>query len=836
MSTTYPIQKVIGQLSTAIEQQAIVIVQAPPGAGKSTILPLMLLDEPWLQGKRIIMLEPRRLAARSVATRMASILKEEAGNTVGYRVRFENVVSKATRCEVVTEGILTRMMQTDNTLDGIGLVIFDEFHERSLQADLALALCLQVQQVLRSDLRILIMSATLDGDKLSSRLNGAPVITTAGKQYPVDLRYIPADKEQQISISAARAIRKAILEQTGDILVFLPGSGNIRRVAELLADDSLPVIICPLYGDLPFHKQQEAILPNSGGRRKVVLATSIAETSLTIEGITTVIDSGQSRVPRFDPRSGLTRLETVRVTRDSADQRAGRAGRLGPGICYRLWSETQHHTLQPSRQPEILEADLAPLVLELASWGVEDPKELTWITSPSAGAVSQAREILQQLGALQGTKITARGREMLRLPTHPRISHMLLEASALDVINGGNRTAYFLSLATDIAAALEERDPLPRESGSDLSLRIEALRKWRKGERIIGEINVFERIERLAMSWRKIFKIDRDDSAPIDSDIGKLLAEAYPERVARQLEKHGIRYKLPQGRVVRLPEHDGLMRNSWLTIAQLDSGSGEGKIFLAAPLLEEDLLFRAEDKESVVWDRERGIISTLEKRIGNVVLSSKPLSNVSQESRIEVLIKTFQNEGLKLLSWNDDHRKWQARVMSLRRWRPDEPWPDVTEEHLIRTAHEWLTPFLGAVYKPLDFQRLNIDQLLSTLLPWDLHTRLDQLAPNSLSVPSGSKIPINYSITGDTPTLEVRLQEMFGQVETPTVNAGKTKMMLHLLSPGYKPVQVTQDLKSFWQTAYHEVRKELRVRYPKHSWPEDPWTAQAVRGARKRKV
>lgn len=423
---------------------------------------------------------------------------------------------------------------------------------------------------------------------------------------------------------------------------------------------------------------------------------------------------------------------------------------------------------------------------------------------------------------------------MLRLPTHPRISHMLLEASALDAINWGNRTAYFLSLATDIAATLEERDPLPRESGSDLSIRIEALRKWRKGERIIGERNVFDRIERLAMSWRKIFRIDRDDSAPVDSDIGKLLAEAYPERVARQLEKHGIRYKLPQGRVVRLPEHDGLMRNSWLAIAQLDSGSGEGKIFLAAPLLEEDLLFRAEDKEFVVWDSERGIISTLEKRIGNVVLSSRPISVISQESRIEVLIKTFQNEGLKLLSWNDEHRKWQARVMSLRRWRPDEPWPDVTEENLIRTAHDWLTPFLNTVYKPLDFQRLNIDQLLSTLLPWELHSRLDQLAPSSLSVPSGSRIPINYSITGDTATLEVRLQEMFGQVETPTVNAGKTKIILHLLSPGYKPVQVTQDLKSFWQATYHEVRKELRMRYPKHSWPEDPWTAQAVRGARKR--
>ncbi|HEX6226697.1 MAG TPA: ATP-dependent helicase HrpB [Chryseolinea sp.] len=837
MSTTYPVQKVVGQLTKTLETQPIVILQAPPGAGKSTILPLLLLDEPWLQGKKIVMLEPRRLAARSVALRMAKILNEEIANTIGYRVRFENAVGKNTRCEVVTEGVLTRMMQVDNTLDGVGLVIFDEFHERSLQADLALVLCLQVQQVLRSDLRILIMSATLDGDKLSAQLSNAPVIATAGKQFPVSLQYIAPEKDIPISASTARVVRKAVREQSGDILTFLPGTGDIHRVRELLEAENLPVNIFPLYGDLPFHQQQDALLPNSDGIRKVVLATSIAETSLTIEGITTVVDSGQSRVPRFDPRSGLTRLETIRVTKDAADQRAGRAGRLGPGVCYRLWSEATHHSLQPMRQPEILEADLAPLLLDLANWGIADPFDLMWITPPPAGAVNQAKELLSQLGALQEWKITARGKEMLRLPTHPRIAHMLLEATAFDLIqNSGENSNAFLALATDIAATLEERDPLPKSAGTDLSLRIEILRKWRNGDRVSAERNILERIERLASAWRKIFKISMDNTMPIDSDVGRLLAEAYPERIARQLEKNGTRYKLVHGRVARLPDHDALIRNSWLAIAQIDAGGGEGKIFLAAPILDEDLSHRAGDNESVVWDTEKGIVATSEKRIGNVVLSSKPLVMIPEQLRIDVLIRAFQSQGLKMLSWNDEHREWQARVMSLRLWRPEEAWPDVSDENLLLTATDWLSPFLNAVNKPGDFQRLDVNQLVSTLLPWEAKNRLDQLAPARLVVPSGSMIKINYSVNGDTPVLEVRLQEMFGLLETPTVNSGRTKVMLHLLSPGFKPVQVTQDLKSFWQTAYHEVRKELRMRYPRHSWPEDPWTAEAVRGAKKRRT
>lgn len=826
LRVSYPVLEIIPALKQALLKNSVVILQAPPGAGKSTVLPLQLLDEPWLKNKKMIMLEPRRLAARSVALRMAEELDQQAGDTVGYRVRFESVVGKNTRIEVVTEGILTRMIQTDNSLEDVGLVIFDEFHERSLQADLALALCYQAQQVLRSDLRILIMSATLDGEKISSIFNRAPIITSTGKQFPVVFQYIPSEKDVHISVATARAIRKALREQTGDMLVFLPGAGEIQRVQTLLETENSSALVVPLYGDLPFKKQQEAILPHPQGMRKIVLATSIAETSLTIEGITTVVDSGHARVPRFDPRSGLTRLETVRVTKDAADQRAGRAGRLGPGVCYRLWSEATHHLLQPSRQPEIMEADLASLILELANWGIQNLNELTWITSPPEGAVKQARELLHTLEALENNKVTARGKEMLKLPTHPRIAHMLLSPLSLR----GE-----VALATDMAAIIEERDPLPKEAGADLSLRVEVLRKWRSGERISADRNVLERIERMAASWRKIFKLNVDNSNPIDAEVGKLVAEAYPERIARQQDKQSVRYKLANGRMVRLPDHDPLLRETWLAVAQLDAGHGEGKIFLAAPIREDDLLHRAKENEVVKWDAERGIIvANLEKRIGNVVLSSKPLSKIPDELRIKILCEAVQTEGLKLLGWDDAQREWQARVSSLRTWRHNEGWPDVSDENLLKTTDVWLAPYLTTTFRKSDFQKLDLHQILTAIIPWELNSKLDKLAPARIQVPSGSFIKLNYFNDGAPPTIEVRLQEMFGLLETPAINEGRTKILLHLLSPGYKPVQVTQDLKSFWQTIYHEVRKELRMRYPRHHWPEDPWTAEAVRGAKRR--
>lgn len=817
---------VLTEVKEKLDKHPVVILQAPPGAGKSTVLPLHLLTEYWLSGKKIIILEPRRLAARSVAMRMAELSGEVIGKSVGFRIRFENCVSENTRLVVVTESILTRMIQNDNAVEDIGLIIFDEFHERSLHADLALALSLQVQHVLRNDLRILIMSATLDGERLSSKLN-APMITATGKQYPVSFQYIPQAEKIPLAVQVIKGIRKALLENQGDVLAFLPGAGEIKRTAELLEAENLPVNIHPLYGDLNFKKQQEALLPGTDGKRKVVLSTSIAETSLTIEGVSIVVDGGYSRIPRFDPRSGFTRLETIRVTRDAADQRAGRAGRLGPGICYRLWSQGTHSNLVATRNPEILDADLASMMLELSQWGAQNIDDLTWITTPPPGAVSQALELLQQLGALHGKGITERGREMLRIPTHPRIAHMLLEAKYSDLTN--------LTLAIDIAALLEERDPMPKDSGADLSLRIELLRRWRKGQSVSVDGYALDRIERLAMSWRKLFRVQVDNNPVSDTQVGKWLMAAYPERIGKQIEKHGERYKLMNGRLAKLPNHDPLHREQWLAVAQLDAGNQEGKIFMAAPLDDKDLRPLANEKEIISWDHEREMITaTLELRLGNLVLFTTPLKNVQDEKRIEILCGIIREKGLSFLNWQEEQTSWQARVLSLRQWRPGEPWPDVSNLNLLNTLQEWLAPFLQNLYKKTELQKLDHNAILTSILPWDLNSKFLQFAPSHLQVPSGSMVKLNYFDDGRPPIMEVRLQEVFGLQETPAVNNGKNKVVMHLLSPGYKPVQVTQDLKSFWGNTYPEVRKELRTRYPKHSWPEDPWTAQAVRGAKKR--
>lgn len=769
------------------------------------------------------MLEPRRLAAKAVATRMASLRGEDAGETVGYSVRFESKTTSKTRLHVVTEGILTRMIQSDNSLEGVGMVIFDEFHERSLQADLALALCLQVQQVLRPDLRILIMSATLDSEQLSAKLN-APVITSTGKQYNVERRYVSADADSPIQSRVARTIVKAMSESGGDVLAFLPGAGEISKTQQILEENNVGARIHLLYGDLPFRQQQDALTPDAGGARKIILATSIAETSLTIEGVRIVVDSGYSRVPRYDVRSGLTRLETVRVTRDAADQRAGRAGRLGPGICYRLWPEATQHHLQPSRKPEIEEADLAPLMLELFNWGIRKVDELNWITQPPPGAVSQAIELLQQLDAIDDHRvITQRGKEMLRLPTHPRIAHMLLVAKEMkdDVI----------TTAADIAALLEERDPM-RDGGADLSLRIDALRKYRSGERVVADRHILDRVEKLSASWRKLFNVKPSLAIIADEQVGELLASAYPERIARQEGKHSERFKLSNGRVVRLPTNDALSRESWLAVAHLDGGGGEGKIFLAAPLNEDDLKHMAVEHENVRWENER-IVSSLEFRIGALVLSSRQGGKIDLSKRLSILCNVVRENGLEMLGWSDEQIQWQARVMSLRKWRGD-TWPDVSDEALLRTLETWLSPFLGNISKRSELEKLDLNAILDSMLDWELQGKLNHLAPKRLEVPSGSMIQLHYSMDGADPVMEVRLQELFGLLETPAVNEGRVRILIHLLSPGYKPVQVTQDLKSFWKNTYHEVRKELHRRYPKHSWPEDPFTAKAVRGVKRR--
>ncbi|MDQ3045924.1 MAG: ATP-dependent helicase HrpB [Bacteroidota bacterium] len=822
-----PIIEIIPQLKEQLISHPVVILQAPPGAGKSTVLPLELLNEKWLQEKKIIMLEPRRLAARSVANRMASLLNEDIGERVGYRIRFENRISKATKIEVVTEGILTRMLQNNNALDDVALVIFDEFHERSLNADLALALCFQVQQVFRPDLRLLIMSATLDGAKLSSLLNNAPVLTSLGRQYPVKTIYIAGDDKEYLHLRMSKAIRKALLEQPGDILAFFPGAGEIQRTQELLEAESGNFSVYPLYGDLPHQKQQEALMPHPQGRRKVVLATSIAETSLTIEGITTVVDGGVARVPRFDPRTGLTKLDTVKVTKDAADQRAGRAGRLGPGVCYRLWSEGSHVHLNASRNPEIMDADLAPLVLELSTWGAS-VNELMWLSPPPSGAVSQALELLTQLGAIEKNKITARGKKLLQLPTHPRIAHLLEEALEAGGI--------FPALACDIASLLEERDPLGKEAGTDLSLRVEVLRKWRKGERVNADRRLLERVERLAQTWRKLLRADVDNEAPNVFAVGKLIAAAYPERIAKKIDKKQLRYRLSNGRMVKLAETDPLHHEEYLAIAQLDAGSNEGKIFMAAPLDVKDIRHLAIEKQAVSWDDERGmIIASADKMVGNIVIESKAITKINDELRIPLLCETIREKGLRMLGWAESQEDLQARIGSLRNWRPDDNWPDITEENLLATLEVWLAPYLNNINKQSELQKLDLNQILLSSLPWELSQKLDKLAPAKLEVPTGSMIRLNYFPDGSKVEMAVRLQEVFGLFATPTVNDGRTKVLMHLLSPGYKPVQVTQDLNSFWNKTYFEVRKDLLSRYPKHHWPLDPLTAEAMRGPKRRK-
>ena len=825
MLTVLPIIEIIPDLKKGLAEHNTLILQAAQGAGKSTYLPLQLLNEPWLAGKKIILLEPRRLAAKTVASRLAFQLNEEVGETVGYKIRFENKISKSTRLEILTEGILTRMLQEDGALENIGLVIFDEFHERSLHADLALALTREIQTILRPDLRILIMSATIDGEKLSSVLNNAPIITSKGRQHPIKFNYEGADEKIPLHLQMARVIKKAMNENSGDILAFFPGSGEIARTAEILEREKINAKIFPLFGDMPIHLQQEAILPAKNGERKIVLATSLAETSLTIEGVNIVVDCGFSRVPKFDTRSGLTRLETIRVTKDSADQRAGRAGRLGPGICYRLWTEGFNHHLVPHRSAEILDADLAALVLELSNWGTEKINSLTWLSTPPAGTVMQAKELLVQLGALEKNKISIRGKEMLRLPTHPRIAHLLIEG----------RKSKQRSLACDIAALLEERDPLPKEAGADLVLRIEVLRKFRRKEFVNADKKRLERIERIAQQWRKLIGTEIENSNPNHEEVGKLIAAAYPERIGK-METQG-RFRLANGRMAKLEDGDSLINEKWLAISNLDGGtSKDGKIYIAAPLNPKDISYLASEKKTIEWDDKKGeLIAKIEKRVGEIILESKAIKNISDEEKIEILIDAVRKNGMELLDWKEEVTDWLARIECAKKWNESGNWPTVNREYLLSNAMEWLAPYLSQVKRKEDFKKLDLLTILSSTLSYEQQHRLEKLVPEKIIVPSGSFIRIQYNADGNFPVLAVRLQELFGMLETPTVCDGKIKLMMHLLSPAYRPVQVTQDLMSFWQNTYPEVRKELRMRYPRHSWPEDPFTAIAIRGAKKRK-
>ncbi|WP_222909524.1 ATP-dependent helicase HrpB [Pseudomonas sp. DNDY-54] len=833
-----PIDEVLPALRQALLSRDEAVLEAPPGAGKTTRVPLALLNEPWLAGQSIVMLEPRRLAARAAAERLASELGEKVGETVGYRIRLESKVGPNTRIEVVTEGILARRLQDDPTLEGVGLVIFDEFHERSLDADLALALTLNARVLLRDEpLKLLLMSATLEGARLSSLLDNAPVVRSEGRMYPVAQRWgRPFQAGERIEQRVAQTVLQALDEEPGSVLVFLPGQAEIRRVNDMLAEqlgDRGEVMLCPLHGELDLMAQRAAIEPAPAGKRKVVLATNIAETSLTIEGVRVVVDAGLARVPRFDPGSGMTRLETRRISRASATQRAGRAGRLEPGACYRLWSEDQHAQLAAYGEAEILQADLAGVALQLARWGVE-PDELAWLAVPPAAACRQAQDLLERLGALGrnargGWQLTAHGLAMAELPAHPRIAHMLLRGQALGLA----------PLAADLAALLVERD-IQRGGGTDISTRLGLL------EGSAGRHGGAQRVRQLARQFRGLLR-GSSGVAPVDASdhrwVGALLAFAYPDRIARQRREAGGEYRLANGRAAVFGEPDALMKESWLVIAELGSRQGqrEERIYRAAALdpalFDEVLSEQVRQRDELEWDEREGVLrAERQRRIGELILSREPLPGLDDEARGRALLGLVRRKGLELLPWTPELRQWQARIRLLRQIEvsagADSEWPDVSDDALLARLEEWLLPYLGKVSRLAHFAQLDLKAMLATLLPWPLPQRLDELAPVAIAVPSGSRVRLDYSES--PPVLAVRLQELFGLADTPRVAGGRQPIKLHLLSPARRPVQVTQDLASFWANTYAEVKKDLKGRYPKHYWPDDPLMAEPTARAKPR--
>ncbi|MNQ24390.1 ATP-dependent RNA helicase HrpB [compost metagenome] len=841
-----PIDVLLPALRQALADRHEAVLEAPPGAGKTTRVPLALLDEPWLAGQRIIMLEPRRLAARAAAERLASELGEAVGETVGYRIRLDSRVGPRTRIEVVTEGILARRLQDDPALEGVGLVIFDEFHERSLDADLALALCLNGRGMFRGEgsgepaLKVLLMSATLEGEKLAALLEDAPVLRSEGRMFPVELRWgAPYQPGEWLEPKVVQAVLQALADEPGSLLVFLPGQAEIRRVNEQLAEalaGRSEILLCPLHGELDLSAQRAAIEPAPAGTRKVVLATNIAETSLTIDGVRVVVDAGLARVPRFDPGSGMTRLDTQRISRASATQRAGRAGRLQPGSCYRLWSQHQHEQFAAYGAAEILQADLAGLALQLARWGVT-PAELTWLDPPPAAAYAQATELLTRLGALdQRGVLTAHGQAMAELPAHPRIAHLLLRGQALGLG----------PLACDLAALLGERDILRGGQGADLHSRIALLRGESRAARAAqGGV---QRARQLARQFQGYLKRTAVATPVSDAEhprwLGALLAFAYPDRVARQRRASGAEYRLANGRAALFAEADALMKHEWLVLADLGSRQGqrEERIYLAADLdpqlFETVLAEQVSVHEELDWDEREGVLrAERQRKVGELVLEREPLAGLNEAARSRALLGLVRRKGLALLSWTPELRQWQARVALLRELdlaaKGVSEWPDVSDAALLASLEDWLQPYLGKVKRLSHFANLDLSALLKNLLPWPLPQRLEELAPRSLQVPSGSRIGLDYS--EQPPVLAVRLQELFGLAETPRIAGGRQVVKLHLLSPARRPVQVTQDLANFWRSTYSEVKKDLKGRYPKHYWPDDPLVAEPTARAKPRK-
>ena len=821
-----PIDQVLPTLTDTLVRTSTALLQAPPGAGKTTRVPLALLDAPWRGDGRILMLEPRRLAARSAARFMAGLLGEKPGQTVGYRTRLDTRVSAQTRIEVVTEGILTRLIQGDPMLEDYAAVIFDEFHERSLQADLGLALVRESQQALRDDLRLLVMSATLDTAPIAKLLGDVPVITSEGRAFPVEVLYRPLPRQGRVLDQVAAVIQEALREQTGSVLVFLPGAGEIRRVEQQLRgqvpDD---VVLAPLYGNLRSEEQDRAIAPASGGQRKVVLATAIAETSLTIEGVRVVIDSGQQRRAVFDANSGMTRLITGRVSRASAEQRKGRAGRVEAGVCYRLWSESDQFALADHTPPEILEADLAPLVLELAQWGAREAAGVAWIDQPPAAHWQQAVALLQWLDMLDARgAITDHGKEARELGIHPRLAHM--------VIRG--RTLGLGAAAAGLAALLGERDLLGAGAGADMHERVRVLHGER-GDRTLDQARL--RAVRQVVSRLHDGAFDTE-VVPTETEVGRLLALAYPDRIGRRRAGSDPRYQLSNGKGARLKDGDPLARHDWLVAAELDGKSREAAIYLAAPVdlrdLEQDLAGHVHEKDEAGWDEARGTVTARRvRKLGALVLQETPVRDVDAGLVQQGLMDAVRKRGLASMPWTEASRQWCARVRLVAAHFPDESWPEVSEQALLARMERWLAPFLGGIRRWSELQKLDLLAALSSLLDYPQQQRLQALAPVELTIPTGQRVRLDYA-ADNGPVLAAKLQALFGWTETPRVVDGRVPVVLHLLSPAQRPLAVTADLASFWINAYPQVRKDTRGRYPKHPWPEDPLTARAQQGTKKR--
>jgi len=888
---TFPIDELLPRIRASLAAHPRLVLEAPPGAGKTTQVPPALLDAPWLAGRKILMLEPRRVAARAAAHFMAAQRGEQVGQTIGYRIRFDHQVSAATRIEVVTEGILTRMIQDDPTLgdgrpDGVGAIVFDEFHERHLAADLGLALALDVQAGLREDLRIVVMSATLDGARLAAFLD-APRLSSAGRSYPVSIAHFPARRDEKLEPQTRRAVEHALAQHPGDVLVFLPGQREIARVqAGLAASECLRgVDVLTLHGDLPVEQQSRVLQPappdehGHDGCRRVVLATNVAESSVTLPGVRVVIDAGLAREPRYDPNSGFSRLDVVAIAQASADQRAGRAGRIAEGWAYRLWPPSQR--LEPQRRPEIAQVELSGLALELAAWGEAN---LRFMDAPPPGALAAARELLQRLGALDAganpaaASITPLGRRMLALGTHPRLAAMLLAP----------HDAGECALACDLAALVEARDPL-RSRSDAMAQRWQALAAFRSLSPLLakqGEVgrgslfartraarapppqpvrpasgggsssNALAAIDAAAKQWRRRLHVDAPPPSNMPAHaLGDVLLHAFPDRIARQHPGDPTRYQLANGRIAKLFDDSALYGEPWLVISELralrqTTGDRSDSIVLrAAPLdearLQREFPQRFASADRVLWDADtRGITVVRERRFDRIVLDSRRMAKPNDKqwsSRYaEALTDAVRQLGLVALPWSESLSQWRARVRCLHAWLPDmTSLPDLSDSALLATLDDWLTPALAGKTRLAALDQRQFSESLKTVLDWPLRQQIDALAPTRITVPSGMERPIHYAFDDETgqavaPVLAVKLQELFGLADTPRIAQGRVPLTLHLLSPGGRPLQVTQDLKGFWQRTYPEVKKEMKGRYPKHPWPDDPWTATATHRAKPR--